>query len=353
VTLSGGAVEFLGIEDGSSVTLQGGDFRLNGSPIPGTSDIGSIVNLEQPLAVGDILSGVLADGTSFVFANLPNERSLDGNIPTLHTVGIPTIVPRTFVVSIDGNPGGVRTGQSLVADAPLSPIPFAALPGGAVDVVAGGSIGRMQALDATVNVKGGTVGTLVAIGSDVHISGGRVSTIRSYHDSQVRVTGGQVQSPMHLYLGSDAVVAGGTIELLDVFSDSTAQVKGGLVRGVFVGASGMATISGGRVGSVEGIVAQPDATVHLIGKQFLLNDVPVPGLSLGITLEILRRDATLSGILADGSPFSFQLFESSGGHIFPGIHEDATLLVTLVPEPSCWLLLGWLGAAVGLRRYRG
>jgi hypothetical protein len=93
--------------------------------------------------------------------------------------------------------------------------------------------------------------------------------------------------------------------------------------------------------------------VHLVGKQFLLNNVPVPGLSLGSTLEILRRDATLSGILADGLPFSFPLFPTSGGHVFPSIHDDATLLVTLVPEPSCWLLLGWLGAAAGVRRYRG
>lgn len=83
-------------------------------------------------------------------------------------------------------------------------------------------------------------------------------------------------------------------------------------------------------------------------------------LNLGEAFAILDRDddAILSGLLADGSPFSFNLrtgdvfaagFDLSDDFFDP----DATLTVTLVstiPEPSSLALIGLSGLVLLARR---
>jgi hypothetical protein len=74
-----------------------------------------------------------------------------------------------------------------------------------------------------------------------------------------------------------------------------------------------------------------------------------------VPLTITERNVTLSGVLEDGSPFSFDL-NSSGSYYTSVFSPDAVLTVALpppatIPEPSA-LLLFVLGSFVGLRTSR-
>ena len=90
-------------------------------------------------------------------------------------------------------------------------------------------------------------------------------------------------------------------------------------------------ISGGTVG--RDFRADSESVVNIIGSQFSIDDTPISNLQPEQTVTIYDRDGTLSGVLADGTPFSFDLNPFIDGYFRP----DATLTVTLV-EPT--LLLG-------------
>ena len=81
--------------------------------------------------------------------------------------------------------------------------------------------------------------------------------------------------------------------------------------------------------------------VNLIGNKFVLDGSELEGLIVGEPFTITNRDVTLSGLLADGSPFSFEL-NSTESDISDFFSRDATLRVTLVPEPSC-IVLAFIG----------
>ena len=97
---------------------------------------------------------------------------------------------------------------------------------------------------------------------------------------------------------------------------------------------------GGSVG--ERFQALSGSEVNLVGVEFLLDGELLDELALGETLVISERDVTLLGILADGSPFSFDL-NSNFSFSSDFFSSDATLTVTLIPEPFSLVLLA-LGA---------
>ena len=117
-------------------------------------------------------------------------------------------------------------------------------------------------------------------------------------------------------------------------------------------------ISGGDLGTVFGL---NDSEINLFGSDFFLNDLSLDEtLLLDEAFTIFDRDddLILSGLLADGSPFSFNLrtgdpfadgFDLSDDFFDP----NATLTVTLVsavPEPSSLVLLGLSGLVLLGRR---
>ena len=63
-----------------------------------------------------------------------------------------------------------------------------------------------------------------------------------------------------------------------------------------------AAAGGGPIG-----VTPPGSNVNLLGSDFALNGTPIEGLVVGEAFPVTDRDVTLSGLLADGSPFSFDL----------------------------------------------
>jgi len=351
VVISGGTIEGLDLDRDAAITIQGGDFRWNGSLLARWADIGSSSEVGQPLTSGGTLSGILADGTPFVFYE-PREGNvfLNSSI-TLETVALPPVGPPSITASSGPIPFGIRSGQSLLIDAPVGRMQYAIGPGSFVDVAPGGSIAKLEAFGATIDVSGGNAGGFIAINSDVHISDGDISVAELFKNSYMQVSGGLIRGGLDLSDDSEALVTGGAIEGgLTAQSGSTARVEGGVIDDIRVEADSFAYISGGEVESLVGLAG---AAVTLIGQEFFVDGSPIPGLSPGNLVEILDRNVTISGILADGSPFSFPLNAVSPlrhpgqGDVFS---YDATLMVTLVPEPSSLLLASLAGLLFCSRR---
>ena len=146
---------------------------------------------------------------------------------------------------------------------------------------------------------------------------------------------------------------GGSVGVgLTVFDGSEVNISGGTVDDFLIAVFGSEiNISGGDVGD---IFALDDSEINLFGSDFFLNNLSLDEsllLNEAFTISDREDDLILSGLLADGTPFSFNLrtgdladpdFDFGDDFFDP----DATLTVTLVsvvPEPSSLVLLGLSG----------
>ena len=194
-----------------------------------------------------------------------------------------------------------------------------------------------------VNLHGGEIGFLsnANTGSLVNISGGSVGDTFSAHSgSLVNIRGGVVGSGFDALPGSVVNISGGTIgDRFDALPGSVVNIRGGTFGDDF-------DVFGEDV--QQGL---PGSEVSFFGRAFELGGVPLVGLVPGNALTIPDRDVTLSGILTDGSPFSFEL---NSLNVFPdpGFATSATLTVTLVPEPSGLVTIVVALALVRLSRER-
>ena len=116
--------------------------------------------------------------------------------------------------------------------------------------------------------------------------------------------------------------------------------------------NGTLNISGGQFGS--GFRVFTDGSVNLFGREFFVDGDRVEGLTIGETTLLTQRDVELSGTLADGSGFSFDLnSEFSFDPTVDFFENDAfvRLTVVAVPEPSVVIFTSMVGLAV-VRRTR-
>ncbi|MFV2069551.1 MAG: hypothetical protein ACC645_21515 [Pirellulales bacterium] len=190
---------------------------------------------------------------------------------------------------------------------------FDAFNGSTVNI-SGGLVGdRLRASGGSVvNISGGSVGVFfdASSGSEVNISGGSVGDFFDARGSEVNISGGSVGVFFDAFSGSVVNISGGSVGIFfDAFSGSEVNISGGLV-GDFFRASG-------------------GSEVNLLGTQFVLDSIDITAsLTLNVPFTINDRDVTLSGLLANGSPFSFDL----NGTIVSGqeyFDPNATLSVTL------------------------
>ena len=367
VIISGGSVgETFRALDGSDVELVGGEFKLNGESFAGPN---------ITLDVTDVLTGTLADGTPFIFGNFLSSggASISDvlNDVTLTPSAAPlpeaNLVP--IVISIPSELLGLRSGQSLtlqsggeldsnfdIVDATLN------VEGGSVESdlrvaggivnISGGSVGfGFRALiGSEVNITGGSVDLSfdAQTGSKVNISGGSVGFgFRALGGSEVNVSGGSVGNNFLVCDGSEVIISDGSVGSIFAAIDSEVNISGGTVNGLInalnfstVNISGgsvteglrltfgsVLNVSGGSVGDT--FEARNGSTMNLLGSDFVLDGVLLDDLVLGEAFTILDRDVTLSGLLADGSPFSFDLDSVPTPTQF-GFEPDATVTVTLV-----------------------
>ena len=144
----------------------------------------------------------------------------------------------------------------------------------------------------------------------VNISGGIVGDFFEADSSIVNIAGGTVGDCFSAELYSVVNISGGAIGLFFRVRDL-----------------GLVNISGGTFGA--GFTAASGGEVNLQGSEFSIDGTPLDNLQFGQPVMITDRDVTLSGVLADGEPFSFDLntsFITDGDFFSP----EATLTVELV-----------------------
>ena len=396
VNISGGTLgDGFRADAGSDVELIGSDFQLNGEPFTGST---ITLTFDNPL---DVLTGVLADGSAFIFSS--HNDTL--NDVQLTSTTLPPVDLTPIFVS-DNNPDltqSLRLGQTLtVQDGGALGSSFEVV-GATLNVVEGGSIGNSVGVSAgTVNISGGSVGdrfdafsgSVVNIsggtvgpnfdarsGSVVNISGGEVATdfarsdliffeggsLNALSGSVVNISGGEVGGEFSAGFGSEVNISGGTVgPLFDAFDGSTVNISGGTVFPQFyafgnaeINISGgsvgfgfvgmddsVVNISGGTMGTLtvsEGNISggnfigffRGGREVNLFGSNFALDGEPLDSLTIDDAFTIVDRDVTLTCLLADGSPFTFELNSTTT----PFAAEDffgpgATLTVTLVSDAT-------------------
>jgi len=306
VNISGGTIGTdFNASVGSNVEIIGSDFRLNGE----------FVFLLDRVTVGpsDVFTGVLADGSSFIFGGFASDELNDVRLDfsTVPAADLNPIVINTPVV--DG-PSGLRRGQTLTLEA-----------GGSLDFV-----DNYAVVEATLNVEGGVLGDSVEThNSLVNVSGGVVGDLfDAGPGTEVNLSGGTVGSGFDAFEGSEVNITGGTFGVdFDAGPGSTVNISGGIMGFNFD--------------------AFPNSQVNIFGRGILIEGEPLEGLVLGQPFTITDRNVTLSGLLADGEPFTLELNSSNEtfdvddfglGIIFDGddyFDPDATLTVTLVsPDPN-------------------
>jgi hypothetical protein len=351
LSLHGGTFDHVESFRGTT-NIFGGEFRLGGVPIGGLSNVGSLAFSPGSLD----LSGVLSDGTPFVFDESDGD-SIDRGPVTLFRTALPAVGPGLIVASTDIVPLGIRQGQDLRADAGSHvPNNFNAGLGSHVRIEPGSQVGsNFEANGARVEILGGSVGDDFDAfeGSVVDASGGTIGNqFKALHRSTINLSGATIGDESHV---SDASVlnlrAGRIGAYLDVYQ-STLNMFGGFIG---TGGGGPITIDFQSTANLFGgshggpFHALSLSTINLFGKEFALNGTPVNGLSAGHPLVISQRDVLLTGTLADGSALRLYLSTNSDSFAFSDYFSpDATVTIMLVPEPSCVVLfaIGQSGIAM-------
>ena len=271
-----------------TATIFGDEFRSDGVLISGLNAVGDGVFYLQPGT--DSLTGTLADGSPFAFA-IPDSLR-DGPV-TLHRAELPPVGPAMITAPSDPVPTGIRGGQTLVIqDGGVVGRNFTAGFGSTVKVI-GGDVGdNFEAAGGLVQIEGGTVGQgMDALpGSVVHISGGSVGVgLIVYGGSTVNISGGSVGSGVEALSGSTLAISGGSVAHINAEDGSSVTISGG-------------------THIAEEFQAEEGSIVNLVGTQFTLNGFDfTASLAMNTRWKVTQRDVTLAGVLADGTPFSFDL----------------------------------------------
>ena len=177
-----------------------------------------------------------------------------------------------------------------------------------------------------VNVRGGTLGArfMAGSGSEVNISSGSVgSSLQALSGSLINISGGNVSDSLEVSAGSEVNISGGTLR--DIVARGSMNISGGNIERLFQANSGsVITVSGG---SIDAIAASGGSQVNLIGREFFVDGQELDTLVPGEAFTVTDRNVTLTGLLADGQPFSFALNTSFSTSGFAS--SSATLTVTL------------------------
>lgn len=347
VNLSGGLLQgSFGPSSTATVNITGGEFRLDGNLVAGLDNVGDSVVVN--LAPGSQLNGVLEDGTPVAFATTNNDF-LSGGSVTLQAASLPAIGPANINLPGDALPLGIRQGQTLTVGAGgevggFSGANFIAGAGSTVDLQGGIIQSGFKAVGATVNVDSGSISVLFDLfeGGVLNLNGGAVgSRFQAHGGSVVNIAGGEVQSSpfsasMDAFDGSVVNLSSGSIGEAFSLRNSELNITGGSIGTRFFafGGNGPAAVVNMSGGEFTGTVSfSLGAELNLTGTDFEIDGVDIPGLVFDQPFIVNDRNVTLSGVLTDGSQFSFDLNSQfvSNEDFFDAI--DATVRVTLI-EPS-------------------
>jgi hypothetical protein len=343
--VSGGTHNSFDIEPGSYLRMAGGHIahldsyeRSRVEIVDGTIDRGNFVG-KVDISGGSIGSGFQAwsggvvtatggmignqftaeDGSIVNFAGANVGDYLKANSRSAVNISAGTVGSNFFA----GSASKVNiSGGSIDAD-------MIAVAGSSVTFT-GGSIGdRLRVTGGSITMSGGSIG-----------ANAQVTSLSSTARGRFKITGGSVGDGFRVqgYFSQPTPTA------TPVVGPATVDILGGTFGDRFTaGVAGIVNISGGLFG--ESFVAEKGATINLFGRSFAIDGMPMTGLIRDVPFTVSMRDVTLSGVLADGSPFSFVLASSAAA--VERFDPQATLTLTsTVPESRALLLAA--GAAAGM-----
>ncbi len=328
----------------ATLLIRGGEFRVDGIAVAGLNIPG--VSAEVSLTPGQLISGTLADGTPFGFVQTPSSTLAPGRI-RLESTSLP-VVPAELHVPGDSVSRGLREGQTLWLNDQGLVLPYFIAGWGSRIVMEGGTFGQNSKLIHTdMLVTGGEVGpqfrategsqVTVVDGKfrDIYFSRGATADVRGgifegasfTSGAEAMISGGEfayvaVSDSAHLTLSAGTLKGG-----LDLSANGHATVQGGTVRRGVEVRSGSLTVAGGTFG--DAWRTRTDTQLRLVGGEFHLDGDPIAGLEIiGDILPFnIPSGTTLTGILADGTPFHISSEDSDS--IAAG-----TLTLELAPVPS-------------------
>jgi len=244
-----------------AVELFGGEFVLNGAAYTD-----STISLSE----GDTFTGVLQDGSAFVFSDFLNDR-LEG--VTLTTSSIATPTSNEFIVDTRnpvGAPQSLRNGQALTVLEGGSLANIFESVGGSINV-AGGSLGNVTASSGTIQlndgfieeagvldgglleVKGGSIERIALYSSQVNFTGGTQIANQFFtaeDESTVNISGGRIQGPFHVSDGELNISGTASIDEALTFR-SQVDISGGHIDGATFRDESTINFSAGEIGRLS------------------------------------------------------------------------------------------------------
>lgn len=297
VDVAGGAIGFdFDIEEGSDAELIGGEFRLNGEAFTGST---------LTLGDNDVFTATLADGSSHIFAK---NRSDDIAGLKLVPVFLPTLdtTPQVINTADHGRPSGLRAGQTLTVQEGGVLGNFFEMVEGSTLTIDGGILGENAAVvGGSINLNSGRINRALVggIGSVVNISGGSTGNqFEAQAGSTFNVSGGDIGSGFEALDGSVINISGGAFEEELIADGGTLNITGGDLGPDFeVNSGSVVNISGGTIGT--DVRFESGSQINLFGTGFMIDGSPVTFPAQDVASEAF--DSVLSGVFADGTPFSF------------------------------------------------
>ncbi|MEM9352852.1 MAG: hypothetical protein AAGA92_07550 [Planctomycetota bacterium] len=330
----------------AGTSLYGQEFKINGEAL----ETGAAITISE----GDVLTGTLSDGSVFILSD--NTADIVRDV-MLVDASLPDLGSPSLELTVDQASKGLRPGYTLTLSE-------------------GEALGdETAAVQSTLNVSGGVVGEgFEAYHSTINLEAGNILGSFQAHDGTVvNMTGGGIrQADRHqpkttFHKGSRLnlddgyawiVLQGGTLQMTggtfsgEARAGSTVNISGGTFNREFEIQGSDVNISGGEFpifdaedsrvrisgGSFDGtFVARSGSMIDILGRRFWIDGVPLEPQTVE-PITIAERGVTLSGVLADGSFFSFDL--NAGAFLGDQFDTSSTVTVTMiVPEPTSTLLL--------------
>ncbi len=237
------------VRTGSSMTVRGGEFHLNGEPLAIPIQSGGAAGISVDLTGGSVLSGVYADGTPFVLSGDQEEIQV---LIELDEVALPAPGPSQINVPSDPVPPGVRGGQTLTLSSGGSlPDNFTVAAGGSL-VVQGGSIrSNLELAGATAEISAGSLQMIDLFAGSVATFSGTATWkgLNAYDDTVVSIHGGVYAGGQFFraWAGSEVNITAGDLRGGLEIDEATLNVSGGELGGLQIKHFSNATISGGNV----------------------------------------------------------------------------------------------------------
>ena len=154
------------------------------------------------------------------------------------------------------------------------------------------------------------------VGATLNVDGGIVGNIAEAFDSVVNISAGTIGYVFRAY-------------------NSELNISGGTIGDAFNARSSVLNISGG---TLESPFRAFDSEVNITGTEFFIDGLGLDNLQPGEAFTVTNRDVTLSGLLADGEPFSIDLNSATQARM--DFFDPGTTITVTLDAPAADVILG-------------